>query len=151
MESSVATQDESMTLEATPEMIEQPARRRSSRTRSSVLARALASADLLMSIVACEVAALATGLTGREALAFAAVAGIGYPLCMFFLGVYSVDELRAWASGVPEAPKALVGALAFAWPLLGAADLLGAESPGLTATVATLATLIVGMAARGAV
>jgi exopolysaccharide biosynthesis polyprenyl glycosylphosphotransferase len=119
--------------------------------RSSVLARSLASSDLVMCLVACEMAALATGVPTREAFAFAAASGLVFPLIMFFLGVYSVEDLRAWASGVVEAPKALVGAIAFAWPLFGAADLLHAPSPALTAGLAVALTILLTMLARSAV
>ena len=121
------------------------------RDRSSILARALAWADLVASVVACELIGLATGLPGSDALAFAAAAGLAFPLCMFFLGVYAVDDLRAWASGVTEAPKALVGALTFSWPLFGAAWLLNAPQPALTAAAGVALTLVFGTALRGGV
>jgi exopolysaccharide biosynthesis polyprenyl glycosylphosphotransferase len=118
--------------------------------RSSVLARSLAGTDLLMSIVACQVAALATGVAGLQSLAFACTGGLVFLLIMFFLGLYNLDGLRGWASGVAEAPRALVAALGLGWPLLAAAELLEAPSPALTAVVSALATLLLSTAAKGA-
>jgi exopolysaccharide biosynthesis polyprenyl glycosylphosphotransferase len=158
MESSVAAQAEPIaTLEVAPEpavldtletaVLKAP---RSRLERSSVLARSLASSDLVMSIIACQLAGLATGMPAGESLAFACTAGLVFPVIMFFLGVYSVDDLRAWASGVSEAPKALVGAVGFAWPLFGAADFLNAPDPALTAGLAVLFTMVLSTGARGA-
>jgi exopolysaccharide biosynthesis polyprenyl glycosylphosphotransferase len=160
MESQVAAQAEPMTLDVAPDTatLELPAldapiaeAPRPRRERSSVLSRSLASSDLAMSIVSCEIAALASGLQPRESLAFACTGGLVLPLIKFFLGVYSVDDLRAWASGVAEAPKALVGAIAFAWPVFGAADLLHAPDPALTAGLAATFTLLLSTLARSAV
>ena len=155
MESSVAAQAEAMaTLDvAAPEagLLDPPAhpsRRRLE--RASVLARALAASDLLMTIVACEIAAVVTGITTWDALAFASTAGLVFPLLMFFLGVYNVDDLRSWASGVHEAPKALVGVIGFTWPLFAAAELLEAPSPAVTAGIGAALTLILSTLARGA-
>jgi exopolysaccharide biosynthesis polyprenyl glycosylphosphotransferase len=161
MESSVAAQTESIAsfdvaaAEAPPvesSIREVPAAEapRARRGRSAVLARSLASSDLVMSIVACDLAALATGMPAREAVALAAMAGLVFPLISFFLGVYSIDDLRGWASGVTEAPKALVSAIGFAWPLFAAAELLQAPSPALTAALAALLTLTLCTVARGA-
>jgi exopolysaccharide biosynthesis polyprenyl glycosylphosphotransferase len=149
VESSVAAQAEPIQLDVTgaeAAVLETPRRRLE---RSSVLARALAGTDLVMTILACEFAALATGIPPGESLAFACAAGLVFPMLMFFLGVYSVDDLRSWASGVSEAPKALVGAIGFAWPLLAAAELLQAPSPGLSAGVGVGLTLVLSTAARG--
>jgi exopolysaccharide biosynthesis polyprenyl glycosylphosphotransferase len=117
--------------------------------RAAVLARALAASDLLMSIAACEIAAVATNVTAWDALGFAATAGLVFPLIMFFLGVYNVDDLRSWASGVHEAPKALVGAIGFTWPLFAAAELLQAPYPAVTAGLGAALTLVLAALARG--
>jgi exopolysaccharide biosynthesis polyprenyl glycosylphosphotransferase len=146
LESSVATEQHSVVR---PESrVDREGRAR--RERSSILARSLAAADLATSILACIAVGLLAGLSPRNALALGAVAGLSYPLAMFTLGVYSVDDLRAWASGVSEAPKALVAALCFSWPLFAAAWLL--EGPaGLVTGLGVLATLLLSAAARGGV
>ena len=117
MESSLATETDTLpTLElladAGPETVGAGGRRKSLE-RSSVLARALAASDLASAIATGFVIGLATGMDSGQALALGASAGLAFPVTMFALGIYSVDELRGWASGVSEAPKALVGALAF--------------------------------------
>jgi exopolysaccharide biosynthesis polyprenyl glycosylphosphotransferase len=152
MESSVAAQAETIaTLDVAAPDAAKLATERLRRDRSAVLARALAGSDLVMSIVACEVVALATGVPARESLAFASAAGIIYLIVMFSFGLYSVDELRAWASGVTEAPKALVAALVFSWPLFGVASLAGITNPALTAALGMVATAICSGAARSGV
>jgi exopolysaccharide biosynthesis polyprenyl glycosylphosphotransferase len=148
MESSVATQAETLAaldVAADPPLVQTRRRRLE---RSSVLARALAGSDLAVTLTACAVGALATGIAAREALAFAAVGALLFPLLMFFLGVYSVDGLRGWATGVAEAPKALVGAIGFSWPLFAAADVLHAPSPALSAALAGVLTLVLTTASR---
>ena len=154
--SSVAAQAETIaTLEAAApeagvlEALEPASRPRLA--RASVLARALAGSDLLMSILACAIAALVTDIASWDALGFACTAGLVFPLLMFFLGVYNVDDLRSWASGVHEAPKALVGAIGFTWPLFAAAELLQAPLPGVTAGLGATLTLVLTTLARGTV
>ncbi len=133
-------------------VVAQPRESRRARERSSVLARSLALSDLIVSILVCGLVALVTGVSPSGSLALAATAGVAFPFCMFALGVYAVvDELRAWASGMADAPKSLVGALLFSWPVFGAAWLADATSPGLTAAAATVLTLAATTSARGAV
>jgi exopolysaccharide biosynthesis polyprenyl glycosylphosphotransferase len=155
MESSVAAQAEAIaTLDvAAPEagVLETVESAVPRRERTEVLARSLAGTDLLMSVIASQITALATGMPARESLAFACAAGLAFPLIAFFLGIYNVDDLRAWASGVAEAPKSLVAAIGLTWPLFGAAALLDAPAPALTAFAAVGATLVLTTAARGAV
>jgi exopolysaccharide biosynthesis polyprenyl glycosylphosphotransferase len=154
MESSVAAQAEAIaTLDvAAPEAgVLETTEALPRRERSDVLARSLAGTDFLMAIIACQVAALVTGVSAGDSLAFACVGGLVFPLIVFFMGVYNVDDLRAWASGVAEAPKSLVAAIGFSWPLFGAAELLNVPSPALTAAAGVVATLLLSIAARGAV
>jgi exopolysaccharide biosynthesis polyprenyl glycosylphosphotransferase len=154
MESSVAAPEAIATLDvAAPEagVVESVEGAAPRRDRTSVLARSLAGTDVLMSITACQVAALATGIPAPEALAFALAGGVLFPLIMFFLGVYNVDGLRAWASGVPEAPKALVAGVAVSWPLFGIAEIVHAPSPALVTGAGALVTLLLSTAARSAV
>jgi len=115
-----------------------------------VLARGLASTDVITSMSAGALVALATGMPAFEAFSFGLASGLIFPMLMFSLGLYAVDNLRDWASGLAEAPKALVGAIAFSWPLLGVAHLLVAPAPALTAGAATILTLLLSTAARGA-
>jgi exopolysaccharide biosynthesis polyprenyl glycosylphosphotransferase len=155
MESSIAAQAEAIaTLDvAAPEagILEESAQAPGRRLeRASVLARALAGSDLVMCVVACEVAAVATGLGGWDALGFAATGGLIFPLLTFFLGIYNVDDLRSWASGVHESPKVLVGAIGFSWPLFAAAEMLQAPSPAATAAIGACLTLVLSTLARGA-
>ena len=160
MEPSTATESTIPRLELAPDgaltegdfvLSGNPRRAKRARERSSVLSRSLAFSDLVVSILACGLMGLATGLSPGGTVALAASAGILYPLCMFVLGIYAVDELRAWASGVSEAPKGIVGALVFSWPLYGAAALAGAPSPFGTTVGAVVATLVAGAASRSAV
>jgi exopolysaccharide biosynthesis polyprenyl glycosylphosphotransferase len=160
MESAVAAQAEPMQLDVAPDAaaletptLEIPAVEAPRRTleRSSVLARSLAASDLLMCLVACDVAALATGLAAQQALAFAFAGALVYPLIMFFMGIYAVDDLGSWASGVLDAPKALVGAILFSWPLFAIAWLAGSANPALTAVLGVAATVLASTTSRGGI
>ena len=158
MESSAATQVEGLeareaiaTLDVAPPPLSRGRSDSAPLRRSLVLIRSLAVADLLTSFLACGLVAWATGMPAQDSLAFACSAGVVFPVLMFFLGVYAVGGLRGWASGVAEAPKALVGAIGFSWPMFGAAELLHAPSPVLAAAGATALTLVLSTAARGAV
>ena len=45
------------------------------------------------------------------------------PLAAFLCGLYAREDLRAWASGVSEAPRLTLSCLALSWPIYGAARL----------------------------
>ena len=66
----------------------------------------------------------------------------------FIFGLYSDGDLWTWASGLNDAPRALVAALLLSWPMLGVTALLSLPSFVLVAMVATVATAGIDTIAR---
>jgi exopolysaccharide biosynthesis polyprenyl glycosylphosphotransferase len=108
--------------------------------RSAVLRRLLLAADLGSALVAGIVSAVVFGLDVSSAAAMMLVLMSGSVLLAFVFGLYSDGDLLTWASGLSDAPRALVAALLLAWPVLGVAELLDLGTPALVALVATAAT-----------
>jgi exopolysaccharide biosynthesis polyprenyl glycosylphosphotransferase len=131
-----------------------PASRRA-RPRSSVLGRALLAADLIGTATAATVAAIAVGSIEGYAISYVGAAALTWAAFAFTIGMYgNGDDLRAWASGVPELPRTLATALACTWPLYLLAWILDLPAPvalaGLTAAGAVVATGVARALARAA-
>jgi exopolysaccharide biosynthesis polyprenyl glycosylphosphotransferase len=107
--------------------------------RSTVLRRLLLAADLSSALLAGIVSGLIFGLDVPSATALILVLMSGSVLLAFTFGLYSDGDLLTWASGLSDAPRALVAALLLAWPVLGVADMLDLGTPALVALVATAA------------
>ena len=88
------------------------------------------------------------GVPLASALVLTAVLLVGSILLAFVFGLYSDSDLLTWASGLSDAPRALVAALLLSWPVLGVAALLNLGQPVLVALVATLATASFDSVAR---
>jgi exopolysaccharide biosynthesis polyprenyl glycosylphosphotransferase len=112
-----------------------PAAERSQVLRSLLLRSDLASA--LVGGIVTSVAFAASPLTG---LALTAGLMAGLVFFAFIFGLYSDGDIWTWASGLQDAPRALVAALLLSWPVLGLAALLGFSQPALVALVATALT-----------
>jgi exopolysaccharide biosynthesis polyprenyl glycosylphosphotransferase len=108
--------------------------------RSIFLHRLLLGADVAAALLGGLLTALLFGVSISAAAALTAVMIGGSISLAFVFGLYSDGDLRAWASGLSEAPRALVAALILSWPVLGSAAALGLAKPALIALVATLAT-----------
>ena len=118
--------------------------------RHAHLRRQLLSADIISGSITGAVAALAAGLS-VEALPVVALAiGLGWPVLAYICGLYALDDLRSWASGVGDAPRLAVTSLLVSWPVFALLTALGATSPvagALSAAVITGAGAGVGRAA----
>lgn len=118
--------------------------------RQAQLRRQLLSADIIAGSVTGAIVALAAGL-GIEMIPVVALAvGLGWPILAYICGLYAVDDLRSWASGVGEAPRLAVTSLLLSWPLYGVLHLLDSSSPvagALTAAVVCGAGAGLGRAA----
>lgn len=110
------------------------------RERSTVLRRILLAADLSSAALAGVFTALVFGVDISSAAALLVVLMGGSVLLAFVFGLYSDGDLPTWASGLSDAPRALVAALLLSWPVLGVADLLNLPQPALVAVIATAAT-----------
>jgi exopolysaccharide biosynthesis polyprenyl glycosylphosphotransferase len=106
--------------------------------RSTVLRRFLGAADVVAAIFSGVLSSLIFGVAIGSALAFTAMLVAGTLLLSFFFGLYSNRDLETWASGMTDAPRALVAALVLSWPALGMTSLLGLPHSALLALVATV-------------
>src|SRR3954468_24298735 len=108
--------------------------------RQAQLRRQLLSADIIAGSVTGALTALAAGVTLDNLPVMALAIGLGWPVLAYICGLYALDDLRAWASGVGHAPRLAVTSLLISWPVFGLLDALGARSPvagALTAAVVT--------------
>ena len=78
-------------------------------------------------------------MTPVQLLGLVVLMAVAWPLAGFLCGLYAREDLRTWASGVGEAPKLVLTALALSWPLLGVLMLLDAPHPATGALAATIA------------
>jgi exopolysaccharide biosynthesis polyprenyl glycosylphosphotransferase len=118
------------------------------RTRSSYFGRLLVASDLGAGLTAATVAGLASGLEGGQLGIFVAVAALAWVFAVFSVGLYTVDTLGVWASGLPQLGRLSGVALGLSWPLFGAAALLDGERPVITALAAVGATLGLAICGR---
>jgi exopolysaccharide biosynthesis polyprenyl glycosylphosphotransferase len=117
--------------------------------RSSALARALLMADLVGAALAAALTALAFGAIEGMSLIFVVAAAVSWAVCAFILGLYSNgDDLRTWASGVPELPRVLAAALACTWPLFLLATVMDLPLPAALAGVTAFGAVITTGGAR---
>jgi len=125
--------------------VEPPATRRQTQLR-----RQLLSADIIAGSLTGAIAALAAGLTLDKVPVVALAVGLAWPVLAYVCGLYALDDLRAWASGVGDAPRLAVTSLLISWPIFGLLDALDAGHAvvgALTAAVITGAGAAVGRAA----
>jgi exopolysaccharide biosynthesis polyprenyl glycosylphosphotransferase len=114
------------------------------------LRRQLLSADIISGSITGAVAALAAGLSIEILPVVALAIGLGWPFLAYVCGLYALDDLRSWASGVGDAPRLAVTSLLVSWPVFGLLTALGATNPvvgALSAAVITGAGAGIGRAA----
>lgn len=134
-----------------------PTRSRESRAtgRSVVLRRLLLLADLGAAVIAGLLTALVFSVPPADALGLIAVLIVGSVILAFVFGLYTDGDLWTWASGLGDAPRALVASLLLSWPVFATTALLDLPGPALVALVATAATAsfdgVARALARGAV
>src|SRR3954470_17602935 len=108
--------------------------------RQAQLRRQLLSADIIAGSVTGAVAAIAAGLTLDKLPVVALAIGLGWPVLAYVCGLYALDDLRAWASGVGDAPRLAVTSLLISWPIFGLLTALDAGNPVAGALVAAVIT-----------
>ena len=104
--------------------------------RASLLRRLLLMSDIVAAIIAGIAGAVAGGLDLPHALIFAAIVAVAWPVLAFMGGLYAVDTLGAWASGIPEIGRLAALAVFASWPLVFTAQALGSGAPMAAALVA---------------
>jgi exopolysaccharide biosynthesis polyprenyl glycosylphosphotransferase len=118
--------------------------------RHAQLRRQLLSADIIAGSTTGAIAALAAGLSINKLPVVALAIGLGWPVLAYVCGLYALDDLRSWASGIGHAPRLAVTSLLISWPIFGLLTALDAGSPvvgALTAAVVAGAGAGVGRAA----
>ena len=108
--------------------------------RNAQLRRQLLSADIIAGSVTGAIAALAAGLSINQVPVVALAIGLGWPVLAYVCGLYALDDLRSWASGVGDAPRLAVTSLLISWPVFGLLTALDAGAPVLGALAAAVAT-----------
>src|SRR4051794_8610844 len=93
--------------------------------------------DALAACLAAIVGAFLAGLPPAKTAVLVLSLVVAWPVVAFAAGLYSVDDLRAWASGIPESPRLLVGVLLVSWPVEALLAGLGAEDPPRAAVIAS--------------
>jgi exopolysaccharide biosynthesis polyprenyl glycosylphosphotransferase len=87
--------------------------------RHLLLRRQLLSADILSGSLCGALTSLLAGLSMNKLPLVALAIGIGWPMFAYVCGLYASEDLRAWASGVGDAPRLAVTSLLVSWPALG--------------------------------
>ena len=106
--------------------------------RSQFLRRRLLAADVAASLLAGLLAGWLAGASGVALAAMALSTALLWPFIAFSVGLHFVRDLSAWASGIPDASKLAMGALALSWPAYGLAAVLDVPHPAVAAVAATL-------------
>src|SRR3954452_17879097 len=115
--------------------VEPPAGRRQTQLR-----RQLLSADIIAGSLTGALAALAAGITVEKLPVVALAVGLAWPILAYICGLYALDDLRAWASGVGDAPRLAVTSLLISWPLFVLLTTLDAGRPVAGALLAIVVT-----------
>jgi len=113
------------------------------RERLGVLRHAVEVTDLLVALAAGAAGAALAGASGLSAVAFAVVAAVVWGLGVFATGLYRLDTLRAWATGISDWGRLAGIALFVSWPLTALAMVLDAPRP-ITGALAGSGLLLVG-------
>lgn len=119
--------------------------------RSAGLRRLLATADFAAGALSGLIAGLVAQAPVHEVALLGLMLAIVWPFGAFACGLYAADDLRTWASGVPEAPKLVLASLLLSWPLFGVLRILDAPHAVRAALVgAVLVAAIAGLARASA-
>ncbi|MGV1050256.1 MAG: sugar transferase [Solirubrobacterales bacterium] len=116
--------------------------------RSIFLHRLLLGADLVSAVLAGAVTTLLFGIPASDGAVLTAALIVGSITLAFVFGLYSDSDLTTWASGLADAPRALVAAVVLSWPIFGVAAALDLTNPALLAIVATAIAASFGSTTR---
>jgi exopolysaccharide biosynthesis polyprenyl glycosylphosphotransferase len=116
--------------------------------RSVFLHRLLLAADLSSALLAGAITSLLFAISASDAAALTGALIIGSIGLAFIFGLYSDGDLLTWASGLADAPRALIAAVVLSWPVFGVAAGLDLNQPAFVALVATAGTAGFGSITR---
>ena len=100
-----------------------------SRRRFQHLRRLLFVADAVTGVVAGALVGLVANASSIQTLVLAVVLAVAWPVAAFLCGLYAREDLRAWSSGVSEAPRLVLTCLAVSWPLFGLLASMAVDHP----------------------
>jgi exopolysaccharide biosynthesis polyprenyl glycosylphosphotransferase len=123
---------------------------RHSEGRQAQLRRHLLTADVVSAWTVGVLTTPIAGLAPEKAPLLVLMMGACWPLLGYVGGLYAVDDVRSWASGMGEAPRLAVCALLISWPLFGLLTALDARDPVTGALFAALTVGLVGAIGRAA-
>jgi exopolysaccharide biosynthesis polyprenyl glycosylphosphotransferase len=116
--------------------------------RSLFLHRLLLGADVSAALIAGALTTLIFSISVSNGAVLTAALIIGSVSLAFVFGLYSESDLSSWASGLAEAPRALVAAVVLSWPIFGISAALDLSTPALVALVATASAAACGSTTR---
>ena len=118
--------------------------------RGSLLGRLLLGADVPAALVGASAGAWIGGIPADVTFIFMLVVALAWPLVVFCAGLYAVDTLGTWASGIAHFGRLAGVALLVSWPVAGLASILGAAHAVPAALTAASTTLLLSLAGRTA-
>jgi exopolysaccharide biosynthesis polyprenyl glycosylphosphotransferase len=122
-----------------------------SRRRFQHLRRLLFIADAITGLVVGALVGVVAQAGATQTLLLVAVLAVAWPVAAFLCGLYAREDLRAWSSGVSEAPKLVLTCLAVSWPLFGLLVAMSVERPAAGAFFGALAcAAVAGVTRSGA-
>src|SRR3954452_16902964 len=122
-----------------------------SRRRFQHLRRLLFIADAITGIVSGALVGAVAQAGAAQTLLLVAVLAVAWPVAAFLCGLYAREDLRAWASGVSEAPRLVLTCLAVSLPLFGRLAATSGQGPAAGAFFGSLAcAAMAGISRSGA-
>src|SRR5215207_11470135 len=122
-----------------------------SRRRFHHLRRLLFIADAVTGVASGLLVGAVAHASLPQTLLLAGLLALAWPVAAFLCGLYAREDLRAWSSGVSEAPRLVLTCLAVSWPLFGLLTVMSVARPAAGAFVGALACgAIAGLARAGA-
>ena len=122
-----------------------------SRRRFQHLRRLLFVADAITGVVSGALVGAVAHASLAQTVLLAGVLALAWPVAAFLCGLYAREDLRAWSSGVSEAPRLVLTCLAVSWPLFGLLTAMSVDRPAAGAFFGAIAcAAIAGMTRSGA-
>ena len=119
-----------------------------SRQRFRQLRRLLFGADVITGLLCGVLIGAVARASAPQTLLLAVVLAVAWPLAAFLCGLYAREDLRAWASGISEAPRLMLTCLAVSWPVFGLLALIGVERPAAGAFFGAIGCAAIGGMSR---